>query len=299
MSFSYVTRKLYYGEETSYGTAAAMSKTLGLATSWNAGGEQVAADIRVGERTLRDRVILGLDFSPSVEFMPLTGEFLKYVLGNVTNSGTTAPYTHTITPGQSLKSLTVEVAKIGSAARAERSVGTLVESCEISVEADGLMTVSLDMRAKQVSVLDSYTDPNISIPGKQPFKFTDMTFTVGGTPYTAIITSASISVENTLEPGPRSGDFISKYYLGAVEAEAEVELFFEDNTVANYMLNKTRADAVIRLARAADDYIEFTLPNARFDWEGEVDFGGDPLVQTLRIYPTSISVEVKDDIAAY
>ncbi|MEM4342586.1 MAG: hypothetical protein QXF97_08605, partial [Candidatus Caldarchaeum sp.] len=87
--------------------------------------------------------------------------------------------------------------------------------------------------------------------------------------------------------------------LGAVEAEAEVELFFEDNTVANYMLNKTRADAVIRLARAADDYIEFTLPNARFDWEGEVDFGGDPLVQTLRIYPTSISVEVKDDIAAY
>ena len=298
MSSTFQVRKLYYGEETTYGSAATMSDVFGLATTFNAGPELVAEDIRVGDRVYQARLPIGLNFSPSIEFYPLTGKFLKYVFGKVTNSGTAPPYTHTIEIGTSLKSITVECARIGASGVAERAVGVLVDSMKFSVDADGIATVSLDCRAKQVTKVSPYTDPNIAIPSKTPYKFTDMTFSVGGTAY-AIVTSASITVNNNLEERPRSGDYISGFALTGAEYEAELDLLFEDYTFMDMMLNKSTVDAVINFQRSTSDYIKFTLDDCLVEWEGEVDFAGDVLTQTVRLKPKTITVEVKDDIAAY
>ena len=298
MSETFIVRKLYYGEESSYGEAASPTDVLGLARTWNAGPEMVREDIRLGDRVYHSRLPLGLNFSPSVEFLPLTGKFLKYILGNVTDSGTEAPYTHTITVGSSLKSLTIEAARIGASGIAERAIGVLVDSAEISVETDGLLTVSLDCRAKQVEVVDPYTDPALSPPSKDPYKFKDMTFSVDGTTY-AIITSARISFNNNLQEKPRSGDYISGFILAGAEYEAEVELLFEDYTFFTKMLNKATGNVELKFARAADDYILFKLNDCLFEWESEMPFEGDLLTQTVRLYPKTISVEVKDDIASY
>jgi hypothetical protein len=47
------------------------------------------------------------------------------------------------------------------------------------------------------------------------------------------------------------------------------------------------------------EILKFTLSGCLVEWEGEVDFGGDVLTQTVRLRPKTITVEVKDDIAAY
>ena len=298
MSSTFQVRKLYYGEETTYGSPATMSDVFGLARTFNAGPELVAEDIRVGDRVFYSRLPIGLNFSPRVEFYPLTGKFLKYVFGKVTNTGSAPPYTHTIEIGTSLKSLTVECARIGASGIAERAVGLLVDSMDLSVDMDGILTVSLDCRAKEVSKISPYTDPNISIPNKTPYRFNDMTFSVGGTTY-AIVTSASITVNNNLEERPRSGDFISGFNLTGAEYEAELELLFEDYTFFDSFKNKSVVDAEIKFQRDTNDYIKFTLDDCLVEWEGEVPFEGDVLMQTVRLRPKLITVEVKDDIAAY
>ena len=298
MSETFIVRKLYYGEETTYGQAASPTDVLGLARTWNAGPELVKEDIRLGDRVYHSRLPLGFNFAPTVELLPLTGKFLKYILGNVETTGSEAPYTHTITPGSALKSLTVEAARIGASGIAERALGLLVDSGEISVEADGLLTASLDCRAKQVEVVDPYTDPALSPPSKEPYKFTDMTFSVDETTY-AIITSARITFNNNLQEKPRSGDYISGFVLAGAEYEAEVELLFEDYTFLSKMLSKATGNVELKFARSADDYILFKLNDCLFEWESEMPFEGDVLTQTLRLYPKTVSVEVKDDIESY
>ena len=298
MSSTFQVRKLYYGEETTYGQPATVNEVFGLARSFSAGPELVAEYIRVGDRIYHSRLPIGLNFSPRIEFYPLTGKFLKYVFGKVTNTGSSPPYTHTLEIGTSLKSITVECAVIGTSGVAERAVGVLVDSMEFSVDADGVATVTLDCRARQVSKVSPYTDPNISIPNKAPFRFNDMTFSVGGTTY-AYVTSASITVNNNLEERPRSGDYVSGFTLTGAEYEAELELLFEDFTFFDSMISKSVVDAEIRFQRAANDYIKFTLDDCLVEWEGEVPFEGDVLTQTVRLRPKNIIVEVKDDIAVY
>ena len=298
MSLTYQVRKLYYGEETSYGQAATMTDVLGLVTSWDPGAELVHEDIRVGMRTIHKRIALGFNFSPSIEFLPLTGKFLKYVFGKVTNSGTAPPYTHTIEVGDSLKSLTVEVALIGASAIAERAVGLLVDSAEISFEEDGFLTASLDCRAKSVTALTSYTDPAISIPDKQPFKHRDVTVTIGTTTY-GYVTSGRITINNNLAELPRSGDYIQGFVLQGAEYEGEVEIVFENFSLMNDFLSKTARNVEIKFTRGTNDYINFKLLNSYIQVSPEVPFNADELVQTVAIYPETIQVEVKDDIASY
>lgn len=300
MSLSYFSRKLYYGEETSYGTAAEVDRVLGIASSFNAGGEVSIEDIRAGERTYFKRVVHGLDFSPSIEFRPLTGEFLKYVFGKVTNSGSAAPYTHTIEVGNNLPSLTVEAARIGASSLAERAVGLLVQGCDIGFEPDGVVTVSWDTVAKNVSKVEPYTDPVITIPSKEPFKYTDTKLTIGSTVY-AEVSSGTITISNGLQPLPRASDgTLMGFALAECEYEASFDLFFKDSSLMADFLNKTRRTVTVEFIRdPANDYIKFTFGNAVIAWEGEIPFDASELMQTVTIYPETVTVEVKDDIASY
>jgi len=299
MSLSFFARRLYYGEETTYGTSVTPNKVFGIASSFSSGGDVVVEDVRAGDRGYYKRVLLGLDFAPKIEFKPLTGEFLKYVLGKVTNTGSAAPYTHTIEVGNSLKSLTVEAARIGPSSIAERVVGLLVSGCEISFENNGLVEVSLDAVAKNVSVVSPYTDPALSIPAKEPFTFNDATLTIGSTQY-AYVVSGSISINNTLEPLPRGSDGTVKgYALAECEYEASFDLFFDNASLLSDFLNKTRRNVTVRFSRTANDYIEFSFTNAVIKVESELPFQEGEIMQSVSIYPESMTVTVKDDIATY
>lgn len=299
MSTPFVARRLYYGEEASYGEAAEVREVFGIARKFSAGGELVREDVRMGDRTYHERVLIGINFTPSIEFHPLTGKFLKYVLGKVTDSGTSPPYTHVIEVGTSLKSLTVEAARMGGAGVAERLVGLLVDSCEISVESDGLLSVSLECRAKKASLVSPYADPNIHPPAKRPIKFTDMSFYVDGTQY-AVVTSARITVTNNLEERPRAGDgTVSGFVLKGAEYGAEVELLFDDASLYDRFLSGRASDVELRFSRGPDDHIRFLLEDSYLEVESELPFDGDVLTQTLRIHPRKIRVEVRDDMESY
>ena len=161
-----------------------------------------------------------------------------------------------------------------------------------------VLTASLDCRAKSVTALTSYTDPAISIPNKEPFKHRDVTVTIGTTTY-GYVTSGRITINNNLAELPRSGDYIQGFVLQGAEYDAEVEIVFENFSLMNDFLSKTARDVEIKFTRDTNDYINFKLLNSYIQVSPEVPFNADELVQTVAIYPETIQVEVKDDIASY
>ena len=298
MMSGYIIRKLYYGEEESYGEPASVTDYLGIVRTWNAGGELIHHDVRIGGRETYNRIPIGLNFSPTIEFLPISGKFLKYVFGKVTDSGSSPPYDHLIEVGNDLKSITVEAVRIGDTKIAERAVGVLVDSAEISIEADGLATVSLECRAKSVSIISPYTEPSIDFPSRLPYRFNDMKLYVDGVEYASIV-SASISFNNNLEEMSRRGDYISGFKLTKAEYEAELKLFFEDTTLLEKFLSKESSNVELILSHQANDYIKFNLNNCLVEAEAELPFEAEVLMQTIHLYPKKITVEVRDNIESY
>jgi len=298
MVSGYIARRLYYGEEENYGEPASVSDVLGIVRRWSSRGELIHQDVRIGGRETYSRIPIGLNFSPTIEFLPISGKFLKYIFGSVSNSGSSPPYIHIIEFGNNLKSITVDAVRISDTVVAERAVGVLVDSADISIEADGLVTASLECRAKSVSIVSPYTDPSIVLPEKKPYRFNDMKLYINGVEYASIV-SASISINNNLEEMPRRGDYISGFKLTKVEYESELELIFDNTTLLEKFLLKDTANIELRLTRSQDDYISFNLQDCLLEAEAELPFEAEVLMQTVRLYPRRITVEVKDDIERY
>jgi len=297
MSVSYAVRKLYWGKETTYGTAAAPAATMGIPVSWDAGLELLEEDIYAGQRGYFARLFIGRNVRPSAEFYLVDGRILPFLLGSVTNTGSAAPYTHTVTLGNTLPSMTIEAVR-GSVA--ERVVGAIVSDWEISLEEDGLVDVSLDFAAKDIAFLTTYTDPNLSLPTTPPFKWGDQTVQWGATTL-GKARSISISGTNNIEPLPRdSSGVVPGYVILSVELEAELEMVWENFDLALDFLNATKRDLTFKLVRTAgQDEITFTLSNCLLEWAGEVSYEGDELRQRLGLRPTSITITGKDSFAAW
>ncbi|MEM4591761.1 MAG: phage tail tube protein [Nitrososphaerota archaeon] len=296
MSVGFAVRKLYWGKETAYGSPAAISGHFGLPTSWDAGSEIVEEDIYAGQRGYYARVPIGRDVNPSTSFYFVDGKFLPLLLGAVQDSGTTPPYTHTVTLGNNLPSATIEAVR-GSIA--ERVVGALVSDWEISGDTDGIIEVSLDFAAKDIAFLTNYTDPNIALPTTRPFKFTDVQVTWDTTALKC--TSFSISGSNNLEPLPRdSNGVVQGYAILTAEYEAELEVLWEDYSLAQDFLNQPRKDLTIKLTRTAnEDQIEFQLNNCLLNWASEIDYSGNMITQTINLMPTDITIVGKDSSSTW
>jgi len=295
---SFAVRKLYWGKETSYGTAATVSATLGIPQSFDPGVELVQEDIYAGNRGYFDHLYIGRNVKARAEFYVVDGRFLPFLLGSVSNSGSAAPYTHTVTLGSTLPSMTIEAVR-GSVA--ERIVGALVSEWEISVESDGIVEASLTFMAKDISFLTSYTDPNISLPSTRPFKFTDMTVTWGSTTL-GKVTSCSIKGSNNLEPLPRQGEVVQGYAILTAEYEAELEVVWEDYSLAQDFLNasSTKRDLTVKFTRTANqDEIQFTLGSCLLEWASKIDYTGDLMTQKISLLPKTITITGKDSFSAW
>ena len=296
MSISFAVRKLYWGKETTYGQAATMTDVFGIPQSFDPGVELVEEDIYAGDRGYFDHLYIGRNVNPSADFYLVHGKFFPFLLGSVENTGSSAPYTHTVTLGPTLPSMTIEAVR-GSVA--ERIVGALVNDWEISVDADGIVEASLSFSAKDISFLTTYTDPNISLPTIRPFKFTDMTVTWGGTPL-GKVTSCTISGSNNLEPLPRVGDVIPGFAILTAEYEAELEVVWDSYDLALDFLNAQKKDLVVKFVRVAnEDEIQITLGDCLLEWASEIDYTGDILTQTISLRPKTITVVGKDNIPAW
>jgi hypothetical protein len=291
----FAVRKLYWGKEATYGTPAAMSATLGIPQNFDSGVELVEEEIYAGGREYYDHLYIGRNVNPSADFYMVDGRFLPFLLGSVSNSGTAPPYTHVITLGTTLPSMTLEAVR-GSVA--ERIVGALVSDWEIKAEADGIVEVSLDFSAKDISFITTYSDPNIPLPTTRPFKFTDMAVTWDNTTL-GKVTSCSISGSNNLEPLPRQGEVIPGYAILTAEYSAELELIWESYDLALDFLNASKKDLVVKFIRATGDEIEFALNNCLLEWASEIDYTGDVMTQKISLKPKTIQITGKDSIEAW
>ena len=293
----FAVRKLYYGKETTYGTAASPDSVFGIPIDWDSGAEPVEEVIYAGDRSPFTIQRLGYDVNPSASFYLVDGRFLPLLLGSVQNTGTAAPYTHTVTVGPTLPSATI-VAVRGSAA--ERVTGALVSEWEISSEADGFVEVSLSFAGKAMSILSPYSDPNIALPTARPFRHSDAVVTWGTTTL-GRVTSISISGSNSLEPLPRGSDgTVGGYAILTAEYEAEIEVVWEDYTLATDFLNATRRNLSVKYVRTAgNDEIEFQLSECLLTWASEISYEGDVMTQTIGLKPKSITIVGKDSYSAW
>ncbi|HID05402.1 MAG TPA: hypothetical protein EYP20_06315, partial [Aigarchaeota archaeon] len=152
-------RLVSYGEETSYGVAPSdVARWIGGVTSFNGGVETALEEaVTLSGGRLRGYVLHGLDVRPSLEYYIQTGQFLKYALGSVSDSGTGPPYIHTIeiSSGYDLPSISLLEHRIGNPSHGYLYTGAKVESLEVSWEEDSLLKASVELLASNVDKVNT------------------------------------------------------------------------------------------------------------------------------------------------
>lgn len=126
------------------------------------------------------------------------GLWLHHALGSVTTSGTTAPYTHTITPGDMTGlGMTVQVGRPdrGGTVRPFTYAGVKVQSWELAVETNEFATLGLEVVAQTVTTGVAVATAAIS-QSIAPMSFVNGSFSLAGS--SLCVRSARIGGENSL-----------------------------------------------------------------------------------------------------
>lgn len=293
-------RLITYGEESSYGVPASNpNRLLGWVTGFSGGVELAYETVGVMDGSRKKRTIVyGVDVSPSITFLPTGGQFFKYALGSVTDSGTSPPYTHeiTITPSHRLPSTTIVEHRIGEATHGFRYVGCVVESLEASWERDGPLECSVDLASLRVEQVGSLPEP--AGEAESPYRAEMATVTINGTQY-GYATSGSISITNNHTPLPRGADgFTTGHIANTTDIEATITLHYMDPSLVNLMLNRQKFDVTAKFTRGASDTLEFQLLGCVASVEAPLSAEEEP-IQELSLRAENLRIVAVDSTPAY
>jgi len=286
--------KAIYGKETTWGTAVTPSKYFDHVTEipppWSRDIERKYALVESREpKFLRP----GLKtYEGRISGIFTREDLLLYILGKIETSGS-GPYTHTLTPGSSLPSITLEMGIDN--VKVWKLVGVVFGSMEISAEVGEYLSFSIDYIAKTLSELSTFS-ANVDVGGNTPFDWSMATITLGGSDITDKVESIRISLNNNIEGLSALGsEEIVKVRIGRFEAEAEIRFIQFDNSI--YSLKDSENDLIVKFARGANDYIQFTLGGCRIA-SPDVGLSAEDLVGlTLPLIVKTTSVEIKNSEA--
>lgn len=293
-------RLVTYGEESVYGVpASSPNRLLGWVTEFSGGVELVSEMVGVVDGARNKRaVVYGLDVSPSISFLPTSGQPFKYALGSVANTGTQPPYTHeiTITPSHRLPSITIVEHRIGSPTHGFRYVGCVTESLEASWERDGPLECSMELLSQRVEQLDTLPEP--AGDAGTPYRAEMVTITINGTQY-SYATDGSISITNNHTTLPRGSDgFTTGHIANKTDIEAKISLLYMDPAIVSLMLNKESFDVTVRFNRGQSDMLEFQLKRCVASVDAPLT-AEDELTQELNIRAEDVRIVALDSIPEY
>jgi len=257
----------------------------------------------------------------SLSLWMVKGRWIYYALGTVTTTGASAPYTHTITPGNTLPSFALHTElEHGTDAESIRRdlLGCTVKSWELSIEEREKATQEVGiMVASSVTATDivkpvSYTQDifrwfdvaTLVIKQGSTYLISNIT----GDSVTNAISSLKLKIENEAEyhtsPGKESSDWRA---IGKRNVEITAHVFPQNDDL--YNLHRTKfssysADVTFELwlSRTATDYIRILIDKI---WLSEhpntiasVDDKTTGIDVTFKIAPSaSITATILDDLS--
>ncbi len=289
-----------YGEESVYGEPSpSPDRLFGWVTEFSGGAEAVAEAVALVAGSRQKRIITyGVDVSPSIGFLPTEGVFFKYALGEVSSSGSEPPYTHeiTVTQGPRLPSLTILEHRIGDQSHGVRLVGCLVESLEVSWEADGPLECSAEFAARRIEVVGQL--PQVSQQLGQPYKAEQAQIILDGQ-IQAYATGGSISITNNHAALPRGADgYLQGHIATSVDIEATLRLHYTSPSLLSLMLEGEPFEAQVRFVRAPGDTLEFRLIGCVASVEAPLSSEEAP-VQELSLRAEDIRIVAVDGRPSY
>lgn len=270
--------------ETTYGTAVTVTKFLPfLSDSLEPMPERVESEgIVAGARVIKsDQWSVGftrIEGDIEMELMEQgAGTLFRHMFGSVTSSGTTAPFTHTFTPGDLTgQSMTVQIGRpqVNGVVTPDTYAGVKVASWEVAIAADENVTLGLSLVAKSNTTGTALASVTYVSGSARPFIATRSaltTMSISGS--TVCIREMRISGDNALSTdriciGSTTIDEPLEAGLRVYEGTATME--FSNTSVYNQFLQGGEYGINIGLVTGANTVLNFIM-NARFD-------GGTPNV---------------------
>ncbi len=178
--------------------------------------------------------------------------WLPYMaLGANSTSGAGDPYTHAISPDETLPFATVEVKVSGDLAKSRVFTSAYVNTLTISSSENAEATFSAELMALSLaSTYTSSTSVAYASQAETVLRHADASFTLGGTALTAYARSIEVAISNGLEPRRGAGTLTPRVMqlVGAREVTVTVTLDAETTfieTLLSRWRGQTAADAVV------------------------------------------------------
>ena len=249
--------------ETTWGTPVTVDRFVPLVSE----SLTVKVDHLVSEGIIAGRTIVDTDQvkSGNVEvsgelafeaYEQSIGQLLYHALGSVSSTTASAPYTHTITPGDIANlGLTVQVGKpdTGGTVRPFTYSGCKVDSLNLKVAAGEIATLGVGVMARTVVTNTSLETASFATQAATPFTGIQATTTTWGGG-ALNVRSFELSIENHLEDRRFLGSaYTSEYKRTArrdVSGSAEVE--FESLALFNDFIALTHNDFIVTMTNGTE-----------------------------------------------
>jgi len=198
--------------------------------------------------------VTGQDPSLSIQgqFTYQNFSWLPYMaLGANSTSGAVDPYTHAISPDDTLPFATIEVKVSGDFAKSRVFTSAYVNTLTIASAENTETTFSAEFMA--LSLASTYTSSTTVAYASQAetvLRHADASFTLGGTNLTAYARSIEVTISNGLEPRRGAGTLTPRVMqlVGARDVTVTVTLDAETTfieTLLSRWRGQTAADAVV------------------------------------------------------
>lgn len=175
------------------------------------------------------------------------GLWWELALGTNANGGA-GPYTHTLTPGGTLPSATVQVAMrdIGDVSRAKTYAGCKVNAITFSAASGQVATLAVDLLGGVAETwATAAASASYATNANFPLVFREASVSVNGSSVNC--TAFEVKIDNQLQARETAGVSVSKEHLRGnrvkVSGKATIEL--EDLTESNLYVNGTAIDVVL------------------------------------------------------
>lgn len=261
---------LLYGEETTPGTlASSLNKTFGLVKTFspsinhNTIKQRGFAGSTSGGREVAFQVRGKQDVSASVEFEPQHFEWLKYVMGTVSGSGTTgSPYVYT--KGNSPTSISIANALNNvTTDRQEQYLGCYISNMSLKAAVGESLNVTLDIVGMNFS--DTATlSSNVALNASAGYTF------IGGTieiPNASLIPNVIDSIDLTINTNAEIkygvGSAIGKFGVPkALDYQLKFTVAYLDDTLWDMIVAAGEQATLALKFTNGTNYVDFVFTGA-------------------------------------
>lgn len=240
MTYPSPVKYLLIGKETTWGTGVTTDKDCGLIITDITTPHEREVIETIGVQNIEVQAINsgleggGLTLTGHIQH----GRLFEYIIGSVAHNQTGSDWEHTFTISDNPPSMSAEVGNDLSTDTVQDIVGNLVESAELSIELNGVLTLNCNFLAKAPP--STSASASSSITSALPvFPHQLVTVNVNGSPASEV-QNASISINKVVE---RSGGVGSVTYQQGHATEIRFEysatLGFQDKTYHDLFVNDT------------------------------------------------------------